>query len=155
MATKGSKGTERETDSTGRRTCRAVGLAEADLRRWVVRGVVNSRSRDLENHSNIISYNLDSIVSQYIPPGTSFQDAIAILNAADATIKQPSSCTYGHQQYFVVAAEFAIKRVFIGSTSALFCTRGRPAEPEGDSRQRCSRPNQLRQFVIVRGHIAA
>jgi hypothetical protein len=99
-------------------------------RGFELREAVVTEFERLENQPTMASRNLDSIVSECIPPGTSFQDALTILNAADTTIKPPSSYTYGHQQHFVVTAEFTLKRYFVGHTFALFVLETDPPNPK-------------------------
>lgn len=75
------------------------------------RSILDEYARLKANKSEIDGHDLTSIISQYIPAGTLFPDAIAILKAGDFPVRPPSSHRYGKNEIFLVAAHILLDQV--------------------------------------------
>lgn len=70
---------------------------------------------------------IDAIVARYIPPGTSFQDAVAILNGGHFTVGRPKSVTvpdnHGNKtERFVVQGDLQLVSVFVLGGTSVYVT---------------------------------
>jgi len=74
--------------------------------------ILDEFARLKANKSERDGYDLGLIIRQYIPPDTSYLDAVTILKAGNFDIRPPSSYRYGKEEIFLVGANIVLESSF-------------------------------------------
>jgi hypothetical protein len=81
------------------------------------RSIVNEYAKLKVNKGETEGVDLTPIISQYIPKGTSFSDAVTILKAGDFKVMPSLSYRYGKEVIFLIDAHIELHAIFLTSAT--------------------------------------